>query len=148
MPVTISDARGRFKVDTETLKKFDVILYKGKVIRPYNGRHYLIEYKDSNKEHMTHTEVKNHLPRIPFIGGYTSALESILTKNAVMNAIAQDDLREAQNIAFAVTHPVTKKQMEYKDLIKDPEFREYWLLSKSNELGRLLQGIETKNGTH
>ena len=52
-----------------------------------------------------------------------------------MNAIALDDLREAQNVAFAVTHLITSKQMEYKDLIKDPEFRDDWLLSKSNELG-------------
>ena len=90
---------------------------------------------------MTHTEVKNHLPRIPFIGGYAAALESILTKNAAMNAIALDDLQEAQNVAFAVTHPVTGKQMEYKHLIKDPDFREDWLLSKSNELYRLLQEV-------
>ena len=31
--------------------------------------------------------------------------------------------------------------MEYKDLIKDPEYRDVWLRSKSNELGRLLQGV-------
>ena len=34
--------------------------------------------------------------------------------------------------------------MEYKDLIKDPEFRDDWLLSKSNEEGPLLQGVEKK----
>ena len=97
---------------------------------------------------MTHTEVRNHLPRIPFTGGYAASLESILTKNAAMNAIALDDLREAQNVAFAVTHPITGKQMEYKDLIKDPEYRDDWLLSKSNELGRLLQGVgKNKDGT-
>ena len=38
--------------------------------------------------------------------------------------------------------------MEYKDLIKDPKCREDWLLSKSNELGRLLQGVgKNDNGT-
>ena len=31
-PVTISDARGRYKVGTEISKKFDRISYKGKVI--------------------------------------------------------------------------------------------------------------------
>ena len=137
-PVTISDARGRYKVSTVISKKFDGISYKGTVIKPYDGRHYLIEYKDGDEEHMTHTEVKNHLPRIQYTGGYAAALESILTKNASLNVIALDDLREAQNVAFAVTHPLTGKQMEYKDLIKDPEYREDWLLSKSNELGRLL----------
>ena len=52
-----------------------------------------------------------------------------------------DKLEEAQNVAFAVTHPVTGKQMEYRDLIKDPMYREQQLRSKSNELGRLLQGV-------
>ena len=49
VPVTISDARGRFKVGTEISKKFDGISYKGKVIKPYNGRHYLIEYEDGDE---------------------------------------------------------------------------------------------------
>ena len=123
-PVTISDARGRYKVGTVISKKFDGIFYKGTVIKPYNGRHYLIEYEDGDKEHMTHTEVKNHLPRIQYTGGYAVVLESILTKNASLNVIALDNLREAQNVAFAVTHPLTGKQMEYKDLIKNPEYRE------------------------
>ena len=81
-PVTISDARGRYKVGTVISNKFDGILYKGIVIKVYNGRHYLIEYKDGDEEHMTHTEVRNHLPRIEYIGGYAAALESILTMNA------------------------------------------------------------------
>ena len=99
---------------------------------------------------MTHTEVRNYLPRIPFTGGYAAALESILTTNASLNVhvIALDDLRESQNVAFAVTHPLTGKQMEYRDLVKDPAYREEWLLSKSNELGRLLQGVgKNEDGT-
>ena len=60
--MTISDARGRYKVGTVILKKFDGISYKGTVIKPYDGRHYLIEYEDGDEEYMTHTEVKNHLP--------------------------------------------------------------------------------------
>ena len=117
--------------------------------KTYNGRHYLIEYKDGDKDYMTHTEVRNHLPRIPYTGGYAAALELILTKNvAAMTVIALDVLQEAHNVASAVTHPVTGKQMEYKDLVKDQEYREDWLLSKSNELGRLLQGVgKNDNGT-
>ena len=148
VPVTISDARGRFKVGSEISKKLDGISYKGKLIKPYNGRHYLIEYKDGEEEHMTHTEVKKHLPRIPFTGDYAVALESMLTKNAAMKAIALDNLREVQNVVFAVIHSVTGKQMEYKDLIKDSDFREDWPLFKSNELGQLLQGVgKIKDGT-
>ena len=121
-----------------------VSLFKGKVKKPYDGRQYLIEFEDGDEKRMTHIEVKNHLLIISFTGGYATALESILIKNAAMNAIVLDDLRESQNVAFAVTHPVIGNQMEYKDLIKELEFREDWLLSKSNELGRLLQAVEKK----
>ena len=34
--------------------------------------------------------------------------------------------------------------MEYKDLIKDPYYRDAWLTSKANELGRLAQGISNR----
>ena len=65
-----------------------------------------------------------------------------------MNLIVLEDLWEAQNVAFAVTTPITGKQMEYKDLIKDPTYREDWLLSKSNELCWLKQGVwQNKDGT-
>ena len=147
-PVIISDARGHFKVGTVISKKFNGISYKDTVIKPYHGRHYLIEYEDGDEEHMTHTEVRNHLPKIKYTGCYVAVLESILTTNATFDVIALDDPSEAQNVAFAVTHPITGKQMEYKDLVKDPEYREDWLLSESNELGRLLQGLgKNEDGT-
>ena len=58
-----------------------------------------------------------------------------------------ESLHEAQNVAFAVTHPVTGKQMEYRDLVKDPEYAKKWKRSKANELGRLLQGAgKNENG--
>ena len=34
--------------------------------------------------------------------------------------------------------------MEYRDLVKDPEYQDDWILSKSNELGRLLQEVGKK----
>jgi hypothetical protein len=43
---------------------------------------------------------------------------------------------------LAVTHHITGKQMEYKDLIKDPpHYRDSWLLSKAHNIVRLAQGI-------
>ena len=37
--------------------------------------------------------------------------------------------------------------MEYRDLIKDPEYKPHWILSKANKLGRLAQGVgKTKDG--
>ena len=92
VPVTICDVCGHFKIGTEILKKFDSISYKGKAVKPYNGKHYLIEDENDGEECMTHTEVKNHLPGIPFTGGYAVALESILSKNATIEAIELDNL--------------------------------------------------------
>jgi Reverse transcriptase (RNA-dependent DNA polymerase) len=43
--------------------------------------------------------------------------------------------------ANAVTHPVTGKQMEYRQLIKDPTTRDAWQLSAANEFGRLAQSV-------
>ena len=139
--VSVSEARGRYNVGTIISKYFDGIPYRGKIIKPYDGRYYRIEYDDGDEEDMTHTDVRKHLPKVPYTGGWGAAMQAILTKNAPMSAIARDSIHEAQNRAFAVTHPITGKQMEYKDLIKDPEFRDDWLRSKSNELGRLLQEI-------
>ena len=57
------------------------------------------------------------------------------------------NLRECKNYVNVVTHPVTGKQMEYRDLVKDPEYKPQWTLSKANELGRLAQGVgKTKEG--
>ena len=78
----------------------------------------------------------------------TAAVNAICQHTTAMNALALDSLRKAQNVAFTVTHPETGKQMEYRDLVKDPRFQDEWQLLKSNELGRLLQGIRTnEDGT-
>jgi hypothetical protein len=42
---------------------------------------------------------------------------------------------------LAITHYKTGKQMEYKDLIRDPHYRDDWMISSANELGRLAQGV-------
>lgn len=138
--VTVSEVRGRFKVGTIIYKCFSGIPYKGKIIEPYDGRFYQIEYEDGDEEEMSHTDVKKFLPKIPYTAGYGAAMQAIIIDNASLNVIAIDSLLKAQNRAFAVTHPITGKQMEYRDLVKDPKFRKEWLLSKSNELGRLMQG--------
>ena len=76
-----------------------------------------------------------------FSGGYGNALKLLVSKNEMMTNIALDDLRDSTDQAYAITHPVTGKQMEYKDLIKDEEFEEVWKYSMANELGRLAQGV-------
>jgi hypothetical protein len=43
--------------------------------------------------------------------------------------------------SLAITHYKTGKQMEYKDFIRDPHYRDDWMISSANELGRLAQGV-------
>jgi hypothetical protein len=42
---------------------------------------------------------------------------------------------------LAVTHYKTGKQMEYKDLIRDPHYRDNWMISSAKELGHIAQGV-------
>jgi hypothetical protein len=47
----------------------------------------------------------------------------------------------------SVIHPVTGKEMQYKDLMKDPIFGPLFEIGLSNELGRICQGIRDVVGT-
>jgi hypothetical protein len=49
--------------------------------------------------------------------------------------------------ANAVIHPVTGKEMEYSDLMKDPRLQPLWTRGFGNECGRLFQGIQDILGT-
>jgi hypothetical protein len=48
----------------------------------------------------------------------------------------------------AVLHPATGKEMQYKDLIKDPTLGPLYKKGLGNELGRLFQGIRDMQGTN
>jgi hypothetical protein len=52
-----------------------------------------------------------------------------------------------QHQANAVIHPVTRKEMEYMALMKDPQLQPLWTRGFGNECGRLLQGIQDIPGT-
>jgi hypothetical protein len=47
----------------------------------------------------------------------------------------------------AVVHPVTRKEMEYMALMKDPSLQPLWKRGFGNEVGRLFQGIREIPGT-
>ena len=67
------------------------------------------------------------------------------TRNRTSSAMsASEPGHTTSPYGFAVTHHSTGKQMEYKDLIKDPYYRDAWLTSKANELGRLAQGVSNR----
>ena len=51
-------------------------------------------------------------------------------------------MRECKNYINTVTYPVTGKQMEYCNLIKDPEYKPQWTYSKANKLGRFTKGVQ------
>jgi hypothetical protein len=46
-----------------------------------------------------------------------------------------------QNLANAVIHPITRKEMEYTALVKDPQLQPLWTRGFGNKCGRLFQGI-------
>jgi hypothetical protein len=48
----------------------------------------------------------------------------------------------------SVIHPVTGKEMQYKDLMKDPIFGPLFEIGLSNELSRICQGIRDVAGTN
>jgi hypothetical protein len=52
-----------------------------------------------------------------------------------------------QNLANAVIHPITGKEMEYTALMKDHHLQPLWKRGSGNESGRLFQGIRDIAGT-
>ena len=66
----------------------------------------------------------------------------------MLSNIAFKDLSMIQDIAFSVTHPVTGKEMEWKELVSDPLTTPNWTLSTSNELGRMAQGVGKMQKAH
>jgi hypothetical protein len=52
-----------------------------------------------------------------------------------------------QHLANALIHPVTRKEMEYTVLMKDPQLKPLWTRGFGKKCGRLLQGICDIAGT-
>jgi hypothetical protein len=57
---------------------------------------------------------------------------------------AFNDIWEFEDKAYSITNPETRKQLDYQDLRKDPQFKPVWDHSGSNEFDRLAQGIGGK----
>jgi hypothetical protein len=51
------------------------------------------------------------------------------------------DRQEYKYRADAVINEETGKSMEYKDLLKDPKYREDWSRATTNEFGRLFNRV-------
>jgi hypothetical protein len=52
-----------------------------------------------------------------------------------------------KHLANAVIHPVTGKEIEYTELMKDPRLQPLWKRVSGNECGSLFQGIRDIPGT-
>jgi len=46
-----------------------------------------------------------------------------------------------EHFTYAVTDDVTGEQLEYRQLISNPKYKEVWTKSGANEFGRLAQGV-------
>lgn len=81
-------------------------------------------------------------PTHPRTHRYNTRSQARLRRNAQANAITHH---------IPVMHPVlcesTGRQLEYRDLIRNPDTRETWFKGMANELGRLADGIDDINGT-
>jgi hypothetical protein len=66
---------------------------------------------------------------------------------AHMDIALGDNHWSRQNLANAVIHPGTGKEMEYTALMKDPRLKPFWTRGFGNECGRLFQGIRDIAGT-
>jgi hypothetical protein len=72
--------------------------------------------------------------------GYACAIDQIVKREYVNNTerIHQHQL---DHYAYAVTDEATGEQLEYRQLLRHPQYRQIWLISAANEFGRLAQGI-------
>ena len=91
--------------------------------------------------------------RSNYTAGFSHTLSALLTTEA--NTTANTNSRIQSNTLnglarqahqwHAVTHHATGKQLEYRDLTKDPFYKQTWLASSAIELGRLAQGLPSRN---
>ena len=159
----LDGARQRFEVGTIIYKEYDdpvtgkPRVYTGRV-SSYTKPFYKITYEeDGDQEDMIHAEVARHARRQTygayrhtFTRGYSRAVNSIQfqhTHNVSNGDPWNSALYEQVLKVNAVTHHKTGKQMEYRQLIRDPYYREAWLRSCADELGNLFQGARNADGT-
>ena len=83
-----------------------------------------------------------------YTGGLATALSALLHHEEVHTAMRNHQIQNLDRLAhhaeqcLAVTHHITRKQMEYRHLIQYSFYKNDWLLSGANELGRLAQGLK------
>jgi hypothetical protein len=74
-----------------------------------------------------------------FSNGFGKAVAILDYLGGKENAFIPDK-QEYKYRADAVINEETGKSMEYKDLLKDPKYREDWSRAAANKFGRLFNG--------
>ena len=116
----IREATNRYSIGTNIRKNFGGTFYCGKIIFD-NGKWYKIKYNDGDEEELTHrqtTLIIEYNP-ISFTAGYGPALLVIINKTETLSNIAFKVLSMIQDITFSVQHPITGKEMEWRELVSD-----------------------------
>ena len=138
----VNKATNRYAIGTNIKKGFDGTFYPGKIVSN-NKKWYKIRYNNGNEEELTHRQttltIKYNLTS--FTAGFSPDLSAIICKIKKLSKIAFKDLSMIQDIVFSVTHPVTGKKKEWKDLVSDQLTTADWTLSTSNELGWMAQAV-------
>ena len=163
----MTGARERFEVGTIVYKEHvnpttgKPQVYTGRIesCRNSYGRtlYRIIYEEDGDIEDMTHAEVAKHArrqtnsaKRYQTTRGHTRAVNSILFQQG--EKVMEDEpfnnaLHDQLMKVYAVTHHKTGKQMEYRQLIRDPYYKDIWLTSCADELGNLFQGVKNEDGS-
>jgi hypothetical protein len=94
--------------------------------------------------HLGHSA--HHLRGCPL--AHRDSLPATCPKTAHMAIALGDNHWSWQHLANAVIHPVTRKEMEYPALMKDPCLQPLWTRGFGNECGRLSQVIQDIKDTN
>jgi hypothetical protein len=81
--------------------------------------------------------------KVIYTSGWSNAYKGLVQQEEYRFQQAFNEVRGFEDKAYSITHPETRKPLEYRDLRKDPQFKPKWDLLEANEFGRLAQGIGT-----
>ena len=111
-------------------------------------------YNLRNRAHLINSQIDESLvpaidlfkPTQKYTRGLAAANHALQLTQLARTAAQPDDLVE--DFAFAILDEETGKTLEFRQLIKLDKYRDIWMHSFANELGRLAQGIRDIRGTN
>ena len=136
------NATNQYAVSTRIKKNFNGTYYKGEITSD-NEKWYKIWYDNCDQEKTTHTTATQIIAysATSFTASYGAALLAIINDTKQKTNLAFKDLRDAQDLAFSICHPVTGKEMERRELVSNPLTSVDWIISTSKKLGWMAQRV-------